>query len=109
LIVVDFFATWCGPCVQIAPVYQKLSDEYSDCIFLKVDVDEVEDVAAESGISAMPTFQCYKNGNKERLLSPLAEGQGPQWPTGLSITSLSTLRWWVRILQVEGALESRLT
>ncbi|VDI73982.1 thioredoxin 1 [Mytilus galloprovincialis] len=64
LIVVDFFATWCGPCVQIAPVYQKLSDEYSDCIFLKVDVDEVEDVAAASGISAMPTFQCYKNGNK---------------------------------------------
>ncbi|XP_052087696.1 thioredoxin-like [Mytilus californianus] len=64
LIVVDFFATWCGPCVNIAPVYQKLSGEYSDCIFLKVDVDEAEDVAAECGISAMPTFHCYRGGKK---------------------------------------------
>lgn len=43
---------------------QKLAYEYSDCIFLKVDVDELEDVASECGITAMPTFQCYRGGKK---------------------------------------------
>ncbi|XP_052087684.1 thioredoxin-like isoform X2 [Mytilus californianus] len=64
LLVVDFFATWCGPCVTSAPIYEKLSYEYSDCIFLKLDVDEVEDVSSECGITAMPTFQCYRGGQK---------------------------------------------
>jgi len=64
LTVVDFYATWCGPCKQIAPFVVKLSEEFKDATFLKVDVDEVADVAAEVGVRAMPTFMLFRNGEK---------------------------------------------
>ena len=64
LVVVDFFATWCGPCVAIAPKFIEMSDKYTDVVFIKVDVDELEDVAAACEISAMPTFQFYRDGKK---------------------------------------------
>jgi len=64
LIVVDFTATWCGPCQRIAPDFAKLAEENPDCVFIKVDVDENEDTAQACGISAMPTFHFYKNNNK---------------------------------------------
>lgn len=54
--VVDFHATWCGPCKQIAPFVEKLSKEFTDANFVKVDVDEVTDVAAEFGVRAMREF-----------------------------------------------------
>jgi thioredoxin 1 len=63
-IIVDFSATWCGPCRMIGPEFVKLSNEYENVVFLKVDVDQVESVAASCGISAMPTFQVFKDGNK---------------------------------------------
>ena len=61
LVVVDFFATWCGPCKMIAPKLEELSKEMENVIFLKVDVDECEDIASEYGISSMPTFVFIKN------------------------------------------------
>eukprot|EP01116_Phalansterium_solitarium_P009766 TRINITY_DN2406_c0_g2_i1.p1 TRINITY_DN2406_c0_g2~~TRINITY_DN2406_c0_g2_i1.p1 ORF type:complete len:108 (+),score=39.27 TRINITY_DN2406_c0_g2_i1:106-429(+) len=64
LVVVDFFATWCGPCKRISPWIEKKSDELTDVVFLKVDVDEVEEVGQKEGITAMPTFFLYKNGSK---------------------------------------------
>uniref|UniRef100_A0A3Q0S442 Thioredoxin n=1 Tax=Amphilophus citrinellus TaxID=61819 RepID=A0A3Q0S442_AMPCI len=65
LVVVDFTATWCGPCKQIAPKYLMAEDPAnSNVIFLKVDVDEAEDVSSFCKISCMPTFQFYKNGAK---------------------------------------------
>jgi len=54
----------CGPCRFIAPVFEKLAAENPDAIFVKVDVDEADDVAGSVGIQAMPTFQFYKNGTK---------------------------------------------
>lgn len=62
--VVDFHATWCGPCKQIAPFVQKLSEQITDAKFVKVDVDEVTDVAAECGVRAMPTFMIFRKGEK---------------------------------------------
>uniref|UniRef100_A0A7N8YIW1 Thioredoxin n=1 Tax=Mastacembelus armatus TaxID=205130 RepID=A0A7N8YIW1_9TELE len=58
LVVVDFSATWCGPCKKIAPEYEDLSKkpENKNVVFLKVDVDEAE--------VCMPTFHFYKNGKK---------------------------------------------
>ncbi|XP_060886758.1 thioredoxin-like [Labrus mixtus] len=66
LVVVDFTATWCGPCKQIGPkfVEESKKPENKNVIFLKVDVDEAEDVSGHCKISCMPTFQFYKNGVK---------------------------------------------
>jgi len=64
LIVVDFTATWCGPCQQIKPVYHSMAEEFPDIVFTAVDVDDNEETASACGISAMPTFQFYKNGVK---------------------------------------------
>ncbi|XP_003747944.1 thioredoxin-like [Galendromus occidentalis] len=62
LVVVDFFATWCGPCKQAEPIFKRISEQYSDVIFLKVDVDENEDAATEYEIASLPTFIFFKNG-----------------------------------------------
>ncbi|KAA8492603.1 Thioredoxin [Porphyridium purpureum] len=65
LVVVDYFATWCGPCRAIAPLMEQLSEEYAaTCVFLKVDVDVARDVAQQQGIRSMPTFGFFLNGSK---------------------------------------------
>jgi thioredoxin 1 len=73
LVVVDFFATWCGPCKAIAPKIQAMSETHKDVVFLKVDVDEVEDLAAEYNISCMPTFMFFKDGKKVEEFSGASE------------------------------------
>ncbi|KAK0161164.1 hypothetical protein PV327_009666 [Microctonus hyperodae] len=62
LVVIDFFAIWCGPCKMIAPQFEELSKQHSSIIFLKVDVDENEEIAATYEVSSMPTFVFIKNG-----------------------------------------------
>ena len=62
-VVIDFFATWCGPCKRIAPMFEDLADKYFPAItFLKVDVDESADLVDTFQISAMPTFVFLKDG-----------------------------------------------
>ena len=63
LVVLDFFATWCGPCKVLTPQLESLSKVYTDVVFLKVDVDEFEDIASSHQISAMPTIMFYKKGH----------------------------------------------
>ena len=64
LVVVDFTATWCGPCQQIAPFYEEFASKNGDVVFLKVDVDENEETAEACDVRGMPTFQFYKGGEK---------------------------------------------
>jgi len=61
LIVLDWTATWCGPCKKIAPVFDKLSEEHTDVLFLKADVDVLQESAASAGVDSMPTFQFIKD------------------------------------------------
>ena len=63
LVLVDFYATWCGPCKALAPVLEEVSEKYSDSIkIVKVDVDEEESIAAKFGIVSIPTIVFLKNG-----------------------------------------------
>lgn len=64
--VIEFWATWDGPCRFIGPVFEKFSgaEEYEKVRFLKVDVDEQQKVAEEVGIRAMPSFITFHNGLK---------------------------------------------
>ncbi|KAK4701405.1 thioredoxin 1, partial [Phenoliferia sp. Uapishka_3] len=65
LIVIDFHATWCGPCHAIAPKFESLSKEYrTQATFCKVDVDKAADIAKEYSVRAMPTFVFLRNGVK---------------------------------------------
>ncbi|KDN42188.1 DUF1000-domain-containing protein [Tilletiaria anomala UBC 951] len=61
MVVIDFHATWCGPCHAIAPIYDRLASQYASDIFLKVDVDRVPDIAQRYSVTAMPTFIFIKN------------------------------------------------
>ncbi|XP_041634863.1 thioredoxin-like [Cheilinus undulatus] len=74
VVVVDFTAAWCGPCRMIAPKFEEASEKYTDMIFIKVDVDECSDVAAECKISCMPTFVFFKNGKEVNRFSGADEG-----------------------------------
>ena len=63
LLVVDFTAVWCGPCQRIAPAFAALAEEYADsAVFVKVDVDKMGDIAAEMGVTSMPTFLFLRDG-----------------------------------------------
>jgi thioredoxin 1 len=61
-VVIDFFATWCGPCKHIAPKFEELSKVYPSIVFLKVDVDESGELVDQYNIHAMPTFVFLRDG-----------------------------------------------
>jgi|TARA_B110000495_G_C22776734_1_gene454377 thioredoxin 1 len=62
-VLVDFWATWCGPCRMIAPIVEQLSDEYEGKAKIgKLDVDSAQKIAAEFGIRSIPTLLLFKEG-----------------------------------------------
>ena len=61
-VLVDFFATWCGPCKMFAPVLDEYAEEHTDVEAVKVDVDENGEIAKRYGIMSIPTVILFKNG-----------------------------------------------
>lgn len=63
LVLVDFWATWCGPCRMIAPVIEELADEYEGKVTIgKLNVDEQGSIAEKYGVMSIPTLLLFKNG-----------------------------------------------
>lgn len=83
LTVVDFYADWCGPCKMLAPVLEQVDKELEDVNFVKVNVDENEDITRQFGIMSIPTLIIFKDGEqvaqtmgfqpKERLIQWINE------------------------------------
>ncbi len=63
LVLVDFFATWCGPCKMLGPVLEELENDRSDVKIVKVDIDESRSLAREYGVMSVPTLFLFKNGS----------------------------------------------
>ena len=64
VVVVDFFATWCGPCKMLSPVIDELSGELENVNFVKVDIDQSMDLAQKFKIVSVPTLKVFKNGEE---------------------------------------------
>ena len=81
--VIDFFATWCGPCKMLAPVFEEVSNEIPNAKFFKVDIDQSLDLARQYNVSSVPTIKIFRQGDlmetlvgfmpKENLLSKIRE------------------------------------
>jgi thioredoxin 1 len=66
---VDFWAPWCGPCKQMMPIVEALSEEMDSVTIGKVNVDENKDLAQEYGVMSIPTFIIFKDGEKVEQFS----------------------------------------
>lgn len=93
IVFVDFWASWCGPCRQFAPVYEEASSTHPDVVFGKVDTEAEQALASAAQITSIPTLMAFKDGT-------LVFSQ----PGALPATALEEVITTVRELDVEAAL-----
>lgn len=62
IVIIDFWASWCGPCIQFAPIFEKVSENYPDVVFAKVNTEEQQAISAQYGIQSIPTIMVSRDG-----------------------------------------------
>lgn len=68
-VVVDIWATWCGPCKAIAPIIDQLADEYAGRVkFVKIDADQNPEAVTAAGVTSIPTLGFYRDGTRQDVL-----------------------------------------
>ncbi|ALO35016.1 thioredoxin [Colwellia sp. MT41] len=88
-VVVDFWASWCGPCQNMAPVFSKVSQDSPTLLFAKVNTEQIQQIAAKANIRSLPTLVFFHKGEEiDRISGGLNEIQMKQW-LGQSLQKIS--------------------
>ena len=75
-VLVDFFATWCGPCRMVGPILEEIAEEREDIKIVKIDVDQEPELAAQYGVSSIPTLFVIENGQvKNQAMGAMPKAQ----------------------------------
>ncbi len=74
LVLVDFWAEWCGPCKMMHPIFERMSKKYRHIQFARVNVDQNQDISMKFGVQAIPTFIMFKGGQPvDRMMGAVGE------------------------------------
>jgi thioredoxin len=62
IVLIDFWASWCGPCLRFGPIFERVAEEHPDAVFAKVDTEDQQELAAQYGVTSIPTLVVYRDG-----------------------------------------------
>ena len=96
VVLVDFWASWCGPCRMFAPIFEKASEDHPGIVFAKVDTESEQELAAAAHITSIPTLMAFKS--RQLVFSQ---------PGALPAPALEQLVQEIERLDVEGATAER--